>query len=168
MWGSPASCLSSLSFVGRVLQECLSTARTPVLMAGSNIPAPSVSNPEMLCTAVCSPYWLKLHSWSLSAWQRSHGLNTPGSLIARQCFAICPQPSFSCPRQPLMSGALPMMLSLAVTSALWPKHSILPILTGLGNTEHCLSAGTRKVWPYWCPAYLLLPSPDLNLCCQAR
>lgn len=168
MWGSPASCLSSLSFPKRALQECLSIARTLVLMAGSNIPAPCMSDPEMLCTAVCSPYRLKLHSWSLSAWQRSYGLNAPGSLAARQCFARCPQPCFSGLRQPLMSGALPMMLSLAVTSAVWPKQSILPILIGLSNPERCLSAGTRKAWPCWCPACLLLPSPDLILFCQAR
>lgn len=152
MWGSAACCLSSLSFPGRVLQECLGAARTLVLMAGSNVPAPRVTYPEMLCVTVCSPYRLKPHSWNFLAWQRSYSPNAPRTFAARQCFARCPQPFINGPRQPLASGALPETLSLAVTPALRSKQSILPILTGLRSSECCSLAGTGEVWPCPCPA----------------
>lgn len=122
MWASAACCFSSLSFPGRVLQECLGTARTRVLMAGRNIPAPRVTSPGMLCISVCSPYRCK------TPWlEPSCPVEEPQSQYSKDPWRktlFCQMPSaFNDSREPLVCGAVPVTLSLAVTLSLWPRQS---------------------------------------------
>lgn len=87
-------------------------------MAGRNIPAPKVSCPGILYIAACSPYRYKLRGWRHLAWWRSPSLGTPKILQIMLCQMPAALNGF---REPLISGALPVRLSPAVTLSLWPK-----------------------------------------------
>lgn len=96
------------------MQECLGTARTLVLTAGSYVPAPRVSYPEMLCAVACSPCRPKPCSWSLPACRGATVLILQGPLQQDDVWPDAPS-------HPLMVLGSPPCLGHCLWRRAWPS-----------------------------------------------